>query len=128
MDKANSYSYSTLIFIIIIHLLQLNLFNQSEIKLVIKGKGTQHILYDSFPYEPSEIIVNGISKASCKKSCYLENEDKNDIIIKFALQINTCENMFKYLANIIEADLSNFDTSKVTNMAFMFAWCSKLKK
>ena len=128
MDKANSYSYSTLIFIIIIHLLQLNLLNQSEIKLVIKGKGTQHILYDSFPYEPSEIIVNGISKASCKKSCYLENEDKNDIIIKFALQINTCENMFKYLDNIIEADLSNFDTSKVTNMAFMFAWCSKLKK
>ena len=78
-----SYLYYLLIFIII-ELFPISLLN-SEIKLVFKERGDQQILYNSFPYEPSEIIVNGKLKESCKKTCVLEN-DKNEVIIKFQTQ------------------------------------------
>ena len=82
------YSYYILIFIIISLYLKvnLNILNQSEIKLVFKGRGDKQILHSSFQYEPSEVIVNGNIKASCKKTCYLENEDKNEVILKFQTQ------------------------------------------
>ena len=128
MDK--TYSYYVLFFTIIIQFskTKLTLLKLSEIKLVIKGKGTQQILYNSFPYNPSEVIVIGNLKSTCIKSCYLENKDNNEVIIKFESQINTCENMFNGLGNIIEADLSNFDASRVTNMVNMFLSCTKLKR
>ena len=125
-----TYTYYVLIFIIIIHFsrAKLTLLKLNEIKLVIKGTGTQQILYNLFPYDPSEVIVNGTLRESCRKSCYLEDEDNNEVIIRFSSQINTCENMFQELENIIEADLSNFDASRVTNMAKMFFCCFKLKR
>ena len=125
-----SYSYYILIFIIIplFSKTQLNLLNQSEIKLVFKGKGEQQILHSSFQYSPSEVKINGNLKETCKKSCYLENENKNEVIINFQIQINTYANMFKDFNNLIEADLSNFDASKVTDMTMMFCCCNKLKK
>ena len=93
-----------------------------------KGRGDKQILHSSFQYEPTEVIVNGNLKASCKKTCYLENDDKNEVILKFQTQINSCVNMFNGLNNLIEADLSNFDASKVTDMTSMFLGCTKLKK
>ena len=84
---SKSYSYYLLIFIII-ELFPETLLN-SEIKLVFKGRGDKQILHSSFQYEPSEVIVNGNIKASCKKTCYLENEDKNEVILKFQTQINS---------------------------------------
>ena len=101
-----TYSYYILIFIIIIQFskAKLTILKLNEIKLVIKGTGTQQILYNSFPYDPSEVIVNGTLRESCRKSCYLEDEDNNEVIIRFSSQINTCENMFQELENIIEAD------------------------
>ena len=123
---SKSYSYYLLIFIII-ELFPETLLN-SEIKLVFKGRGDKQILHSSFQYEPSEVIVNGNLKASCKKTCYLENDDKNEVILKFQTQINSCVNMFNGLNNLIEADLSNFDASKVIDMTSMFLGCTKLKK
>ena len=127
---SKSYSYYILIFIVILppSKAQLNLVKSSEIKLVFKGKGEQQILNNLFQYDPSEVIVNGILKESCKKSCYLEYENKNEVILKFQTQINNCSNMFEDLSNLIEADLSNFDASKVISMACMFRYCNKLKK
>ena len=126
----NLNSYYILIFIVIILLsnIQLTSLKPSEIQLIFKGKGEQEILNSLFPYEPSEVIVNGYLKESCKKYCYLELENNNEVIIKFMTQIKTCENMFNGLINLIEADLSNFDASKVTNMFNMFFSCTGLKK
>ena len=128
MNKANSYYVLTFIIIIQFSKAKLTLLKLSEIKLVIKGRGTQQILYNSFSYDPSEVIVNGNLKSTCRKSCDLENEDKNDVIIKFYSKINTCEYMFHGLRNIIEADLSNFDSSQVISMAYMFEDCTNLKR
>ena len=78
--------------------------------------------------EPSDFIVNGISKIdSCKKSCYFEG-DFNNITLVFEEEINSCEYMFNGSGYIRIIDLSKFDTSKVTNMRYMFNGCEYLEK
>ena len=85
------------------------------------------MINNSYYKEPFQVKVNGKIKDPCKKSCYLENEI-NNITLVFRGEINSSENMFNDLNNIIEIDLSNFDTSKVTNMNSMFKGCTNLKK
>ena len=100
----------------------------SKIHLIIKGIGIQQILFSQFYIEPSEVIVNGISKGnSCRKTCNL-NEDKNNVTFIYDNKIKSCYQMFYNLENIIEIDLSNFDTSEVTNMNGMFRECKNLEK
>ena len=53
---------------------------------------------------------------------YISPED-NDTII-YANE--SCYNMFGYCRNLTSLDLSNFNTSNVTNMNFMFESCSSL--
>ena len=102
-----------------------NLYNyNNEIHLAIEGNRTQNILSNKFEYEPSSVFINGIQD-TCKKSCYLTGE-KNNITLIFSQQINSYKNMFQNLKNIIEVDLSNFDSSQVTDMAMMFMGCSNL--
>ena len=95
--------------------------------MAIQGKGNKYFLSESFYLEPSVVIVNKVRNNSCKRSCIFKN-DFNNVTIKFDRLINTCENMFKGLKNLIEIDLSNLDTSKVTNMSSMFDQCINLKK
>ena len=71
--------------------------------------------------------MNGILNSANTKEVLLE-EDINNITIGFDDPIISCQNMFKDLDNIIEIDLSNFDTSKVINMAYMFLNCIRLEK
>jgi surface protein len=100
----------------------------SEIQLVINGNGLQNFLSSSFYTEPSDVIVNGISKKNiCSRTCELE-DSINYITLKFEEEIVSFENMFNGLTNIKEVDLTNFDTSKVTNMKSMFESCSNLEK
>ena len=126
-------TFSFLLKIVLVNLISVknirNLNNYiSEIHLVIKGKGTQNILNNYFNKNPSEVIVNGISKANaCQKTCDLD-EDINNVTIKFEEQIKSCSFMFLNLKNIIEIDLSNFDASEVNNMKWMFDGCKNLDK
>ena len=98
---------------------------KSEIYLIIKGNGTQNLLYDNFYIEPSEVYVNGVQDITCKKTCNL-TEDVNNITLYFSSQLISFENMFLNLNNIIEVDLSNLDTSMVTTMFSMFKNCQNL--
>ena len=98
-----------------------------EIKLIIQGEGELNILNSQFYLDPSEVIINGVSKPSCKKSCEFVS-GLNNVTIKFENQLESCLNMFSGMSNIIEIDLSNLDTSKVVNMESMFFECSNLKK
>ena len=100
----------------------------SEINLVIQGDGKQQFLDDYFfKIEPSEVLVNGVKDDSCSKTCNLAG-DKNNITLKFDTQIESCYDMFEYLNNIIEIDLSKFDASKVIDMQCMFDGCANLEK
>ena len=107
------YLFRTLSFLLKIFLVNLisiknarNLNNYiSEIHLVIKGNGTQNILSNEFNTNPSEVIVNGISKGNtCQKTCDLD-EYINNVTIKFEEQIESCEHMFYGLQNVVEIDL-----------------------
>ena len=97
------------------------------IAISIEGKGNQKILSNSFILEPSQVWINGILNISCKKSCELEN-DVNNITIWFEKIIESFENMFNGVGNTTEIDLSNIDSSKVTDMSYMFYSCTKLQK
>ena len=105
------------------------LFNAgSKIHLVINSKNEQNILSSLFYKDPSDIIVNGISKKeSCNRICYLE-QNYNNITLIFDDDIESCEMMFDGLNNIKEIDLSDFDSSKVTSMKNMFKDCKQLEK
>ena len=104
-----------------------NIYNNSEIYLKIKGTGHQQLLSSSFKNEPSEVIVNNVSRNECKKTCNLDKEE-NNITIKFKMNIKSCNYMFSSSKNITEIDLSNFDASEVTDMKWMFNSCENLKK
>ena len=49
------------------------------------------------------------------------------IRIEFNIQMTNCSYMFYECDNIIEADLSNFDSQNVTDLSFMFTECEKIK-
>ena len=101
---------------------------QSEINLVIKGKGNSYFLNNTFYSTPSEVIINGKTIDPPANNKYNFEEDINSVTIKFNNVIKSCEYMFNGLANVIEIDLSNFDASKVTNMYSMFLECSNLER
>ena len=107
-----------------------NLVSTSEIALTIKGSGDQYILnndnlyidnkYFNFTHTPDQILINGILQNYTGYMVYnLENE-VNIIILKFNDPLPDCNAMFYNLNNIIEIDLSKFDSSMVTEMACMF--------
>ena len=125
LNVFNNYIYKK--YFLIILMLFYFTSEQLEISLVIKGIGEKNFLNEEFYLNPDKVIVNGNIKENCHKSCNFE-EDLNNVTIRFNEQINSCENMFKDMRDIIEIDLSNLDTSKVTSMHFMFNGCSNLKK
>ena len=106
-----------------------NLINfSSEIHLTTNGQGEQYFLSNSYSgAQPNEVIVNGITVNYTGNKCYME-EKINNVTLIFNEQISTCGYMFYYLTNIIEIDLSNFNTFEVINMTSMFSRCLNLEK
>ena len=49
------------------------------------------------------------------------------VILEWNKPINTCEDFFYSLDDIVEIDLSEFDASEVTSMSSMFYYCKNLK-
>ena len=76
-----------------------------EIKLVILGRGNQGFISDSYNnLEPSEVIINGISRASCKKFCEMDFE-KNNVILNFNAPVTSTENMFGQCTEELKNDI-----------------------
>ena len=103
------------------------LYSSNEITIKIRGGGTQNILYSNYHNLPTEIFVNrqNISLESENKISNL-NEGDNVIIMKWDYKIVDCGDMFNSLSNLIEVDLSNFDTSELTRINGMFYECTNL--
>ena len=107
--KKKNRHFKTFLLKIFLILTMIEASINSEIHLVIQGSGKQTLLNNYFSVAPSEVLVNGVKDDSCSKTCYLEG-DINNITLKFDTQIESCHRMFFELDNIIEIDLSNFDT------------------
>ena len=125
------YRYILNVFYFIILFSSISLFEgalNSEIHLISEGSGNYYILSQDFYGEPFEVWVNGQRSDSCNKLCNFIKDGYNNVTIKFNVKINSCQNMFKNLIQIIEIDLSSFDTSNVENMNNMFYQCTNLRK
>ena len=119
--------YILMLLIIIVNSLRKIYSQKNEINLVIKGKGKLYFLNSQFHISNYDLIINGES-VHTSDNFYDFKNDLNNVTIKFNTQIKSCEKMFKGLYNIKEIDLSNFDSSKVTNMDSMFENCENLEK
>ena len=104
------------------------LIKLSEISLKVKGQSSSvRILSDSFfeNYKQFQVYIDG--KVQSKSTAvYALNNEINDIKIIFNNPISTANKMFYQGENIIEINLTKFDTSQVTNMNSMFSSCSSL--
>ena len=100
---------------------------ENYINMTITGAGKIKILYSS--EKPSKVLFNGnnieyffkYGDVYANSSEYIENV----VVIEFNETINYLD--FKGCTRIISIDLSNFDSSSITNMASMFGGCTSLK-
>ena len=73
-----------------------------------------------------ELLING-QKSPYQKFFHLEKEGIYSIKLKLAINMKDCSYMFAFCENLIDINLSSFNTEKVTNMAYMFAGCKSLE-
>ena len=117
-----------------INLRKLNL--NSEITIIVGKTESQYILSDEsvqisgktckFDNLPSEIIVNDNQVEEIGKIIYNLNNEENTIVMRWNYEITDCCGMFYNLPNIINIDLSNFDSSSIEDMRGMFFNCISL--
>ena len=108
-------------------------FNKNEIEIIMNKTLGNEIIYsgkvnniDSYYLKHiSEVIINGIP-SSMNDYTDLLNDGLNDIIIKFNDKLTTCEKIFYKLDNILYIDFSNFFSSNVKNMNYMFGYCTSI--
>ena len=139
--KSNIFFYLLLIYFYLTltkdsfpFLKQINSF--SEIKMTIKGNGTQTILSNKeitidsvvhqFSSVPSEILINGVQSNKIDFKVYNLEMEENLITLRWNYTFSYCGAMFYNLTNITKLDLSNFDSSQITCANRMFAFLSSL--
>ena len=101
--------------------------SNSQITLKITGNGEERLINHAFSSKISQVSVDGISKPDCNDICSITGSSI-PVIIEFSTDITSCAEMFIDQTNIVEVDLSLFDTSKVTEMNSMFKNCQILEK
>ena len=111
----------------------IKLSQESEIFMIIKGKGNQKILnvmdstMERYIYiYISDIIINGQEREKIESLEYYLEEEKNEIILKYGEPISSASYMFYKLSNITKIDLSRFDSSKIKSMFYTFYECNSL--
>ena len=107
------------------------LLKSSEITLKTKGTGNIKIISNSFflIYRPTSIYINNVLKTSITNTYnlgYYNNDDINTIRIIWNSNPTSTISMFSGCNNMIEMDLSQFDTSNVDKMFGIFPGCKKL--
>jgi len=107
--------------------------NKITLKLNVEKKDLSNKIYflnDSYQKKfidksKIELFINNI-KSDYKK--YIKPKEKGvyEITLKFKDEIKDCSNMFLGCGNIIDIDLSSFNTTNVKNMSRMFENCYNL--
>ena len=97
----------------------------NEISLKIIGSGNKVILNDNIA-TPTQVYLNNYPQTITSNNLYYLNADTNNIRILWDSPLTDCNSMFCDLLDIIDIDLSKFDSSKVTSMNGMFSNCKSL--
>ena len=105
----------------------------NSITLKINKSGDRQIYHtpgrctgNNIPPDIQEVYINGINQSEINSSYNLDKEE-NNITLVFRRDLDSTSCMFVDCVDIEEFDLSNLDTSKVTNMHSMFYGCESLK-
>ena len=96
---------------------------------IVNGKQEEHYhdIFQELNELNAELYIND-NKCKYKKYFRPEKEGIYNIILKLFVQIKDCTFMFSDSHNLINIDLSSFDTKNVTKMAGMFCGCNKLEE
>ena len=105
----------------------------SNITITINATGYQLIFYNNcttidecgWDY-PNRIYLNGNLTNTSEPYIILTEKGTKTIILEWENKLNSTNNMFLDCINIIEIDLSQFDSSSVTRMSAMFKNCHSL--
>ena len=113
------------------------IFYSSDNIIILKIKITQksgyNILnsnwYNKLNHHLDEVYLNGIFQDNYRYqnqfNIYL-NETENNITLVWKKNLDTTDNMFYGCVHVNEIDLSNFNTSEITDMSNMFRSCFSL--
>ena len=109
-----------------------NILHYSYISLKVKGKGINKIFYGkdaeyacSYFIPPDEVIINSI-KQNYVHYEYNFEQDENEVILIWYNKINYLGCAFYKSTNITFVDLSNFNSTLVTDIHSMFDSCKSL--
>ena len=101
-------------------------FFYSEIILKIKSEGEQLIINPDYNDYPNEIYIDENKVGENQFSITLSSIESK-IKLKWFNNLTDCSDMFLNLSNIVEIDLSKFDSSQVTSTFSMFQGCYSLE-
>ena len=106
------------------------LLHNNYIIIKITGQGKKKIngmnyYVDAYPL-PDIIVINGEKQKSNSNYSYNLNKTENVIKLEWSNKIDNCNYMFYECFEITEIDLTNFDSSNVTQTKMMFYKCESL--
>ena len=107
------------------------LLEDNQISLKVKGNGYVTIFYPSSNFKPSSYYLNSdpVQKEIINNDATIELHNSENLIkLIFSNTVTSCSSMFMGCSNILEIDLSNFDSSSVQSIDSMFQDCTSLKK
>ena len=104
-------------------------YKVNQVILKVDGVGYKTILSSRYYNCPSRIYINGMSIPFNSNNCNRVNVENNGSIITLEWDnaITTSDNMFESCNDIIEIDMTNFNTSLVKTMKNTFERCYNLK-
>ena len=100
--------------------------NSNSVKLKINKVGSIRLLNSTFVQNPDEIRIGNEIKAENTNTITIDNiEDEIELV--WTNKSTYCNSMFRGMRDIIEIDFSQFDSSDVTDMQYMFTNCISLQ-
>ena len=104
--------------------------------MIVIGRNKKQLILSSYYYYsyfkmPNQILVNGQNYNYTENFLILNGDINNtyyNITIIWSEPLITAYKMFYDITNIIKIDLSQFDSSQITKMEFMFGLCTSLRE
>ena len=103
---------------------EINLIIDIKDKTVDKKEFFLNQNFEELNKENVEVYINEKKREFSK--CFNFPQGRNTILLKFKNKMKNCFGMFKDCHNLINIDLSSFDSSDISNMKEMFAGCTNV--
>ena len=98
-----------------------------KIKLKVLSSGDQEIISSDYTTNLQVYIDDQLTSIDTNNKINIP-DNNNIITLQWSNSLSNCDNMFSGLSNIVEIDLTDFDTTEVTSMQSFFEDCVNLQK